>query len=342
MIPERIVALFEFIDFLDAHKKEYIEKYIPLCHELIELDTQKSLLKPRENYLDKLKYDAIQKNISEKFQPIQQDIYIPFTSKLRDLKIWSGDDIYTSIFNNNSAAIFDFRENFEPNDIETVLAYKHKYLSFRRETNNSFLCLQFVLNNLDEIYKYLFDFFKDSSENEFESFEAKILELDSLNDVASALTTNKATNFAYAIPPDSFLNYQNLRKPHPKLYLGTSIINNEFIMGNKIQLGDINGHGNVLNSGNEVNIHAKIKISKGDLEKLKHELTNSGIEEEDIQELSEILQSEEPGAVHSPLSEKSNQWILKIAGKALSGTGKIATGVSSNLLAGLIRQYYGI
>lgn len=30
MVPPRIQALFDFIDYLDKNKKVYIEKYIPL------------------------------------------------------------------------------------------------------------------------------------------------------------------------------------------------------------------------------------------------------------------------------------------------------------------------
>jgi FtsZ-binding cell division protein ZapB len=93
MIPQKIQALFDFIDFLDANKKEYIEKYIPLCNELSELDKQRSKLKPNENYKDKQSYECIQKEIKEKFEPITDNIYKPVTNKLRELGIWSRDDV---------------------------------------------------------------------------------------------------------------------------------------------------------------------------------------------------------------------------------------------------------
>jgi hypothetical protein len=83
-------------------------------------------------------------------------------------------------------------------------------------------------------------------------------------------------------------------------------------------------------------------VSKSNLDSLKHQLSNYGIEDEDIEELSEIVQTENPNSVNTKLGEKSNSWILKIAGKALSGVGKIATGISSNILTNVIRQYYGI
>lgn len=342
MIPERIEALFDFIDYLDSNKQVYIDKYIPLCEELSRLDAQRSVLKPRSNYIDKQKYDALQKEISEKFQPIKQNIYLPFVGKLHELKIWSGDDIFTSIWNNNSVAIFEFQQSFEPDDIEKVISYKHKYLSFRKETNSGFLSLQMVLNNLDEIYKTLFDFFKDTFENEFESFEAQIVEVDSIENLAKELTASRGRNQMFSLSQESLFQYQNLRKYYPELYQSSPIIKNEIIMGNKIKVRDIIGHGTVLNSGNNANIHVAVNVSKGNLDSLKHELSKHGIEEEDIQELSEILQTEAPNTVNNTLGEKSNNWILKIAGKGLSGAGKIATGISSNILATLIRQYYGI
>src|SRR5690606_11987640 len=84
MIPEKIQALFDFIDYLDSRKAELIDKYLPLCDELSKLDVQRSNLKPRDNYMDKQKYDEIQKIIAEKFKPITQNIYIPVLNRLQE------------------------------------------------------------------------------------------------------------------------------------------------------------------------------------------------------------------------------------------------------------------
>ena len=127
MIPEKIQALFDFIDYLDDRKAELIDTYLPLCDELSKLDVQRSNLKPRNNYMDKQKYDEIQKIITEKFQPITQNIYIPVLNRLQELKIWSGDDVFTSIWNNNTSAIYEFKENFESEDIAKIISFKQKY-----------------------------------------------------------------------------------------------------------------------------------------------------------------------------------------------------------------------
>ena len=109
-------------------------------------------------------------------------------------------------------------------------------------------------------------------------------------------------------------------------------------MGNKIEVRNITGTGIILNTGKEANIHATININKSNLDVLKRQLFKYGIEDEDIEELAEIVQTEKPNSESNTLGEKSNGWILKIVGKALSGVGKIATGISSNILATLIKQ----
>lgn len=101
------------------------------------------------------------------------------------------------------------------------------------------------------------------------------------------------------------------------------------------------GDGNVINTGNENKILNSNSIQKGDLESIKKELTKQGIDSEDINNLTEILQSESPNE-DKTLGENAINWILDISKKALNGVGKIATGVSSNLLATLIKGYYGI
>ena len=53
MIPEKVQALLNFIEFLDKNKNNYITKYLPLSDELNELDEQRNKLNPRENYRDK-------------------------------------------------------------------------------------------------------------------------------------------------------------------------------------------------------------------------------------------------------------------------------------------------
>lgn len=257
MIPQKIQALFDFIDFLDLRKKEFIEKYIPLCNELRELDKQRSKLNPRENYKDKQSYKNIQKKIEEKFEPIIENIYKPITNKLRELGIWSGDEVYTSIWNNNISEIEDFKRNFIPEDIELVIHYKQKYLLFRSETNNDFLCLSFVFSNLDEIFKVLFDFFKDTDENDFDSFEAKTIELKDFGEIAKSLKENIGKNIKYSIPWETI----NKEKQTPSITEKLETNHYSFInMRDKIEIGQISSNNGQINVGSD----NKIKVDTND------------------------------------------------------------------------------
>jgi hypothetical protein len=243
MIPSKIQSLFDFIDYLDNNKEMYIEKYVPLCNELKLLDNQRGKLNPSNNYKDKLKYDKIQTQINEKFSPITINVYNPITNKLRELEIWSGDDTYNSIWNSNSSAIYEFKCNFKPEDIPQVMEYKQKYLSFRKETDTDFLCLYFVFNYLDELLKEIFNFFKDTDKNEFFGFEAETIKVNNFEEVVNGFLENKGKNVKFIIPIDSVSkgNKNELTKSN------STTIKNEFVLGDKIKVGDIpNNNGQII------------------------------------------------------------------------------------------------
>jgi hypothetical protein len=235
MIPEKIKALFNFIDYLDKNKRVYLEEYIPLCNELKNLDKQRNGLNPNENYISKHQYDKIQNEIEEKFPSILSNIYTPITNKLKELEIWSGDEAYSSIWNNNISAISDFKRNFTSEDILQVMQYKQKYLNFRTETNSNFLCLSLIFQSLDEILKELFDFFKDTGENEFDSFETKIIKVNSMEEVLKGLKENKEGNVKFSIPTKTFFDNPNKKQ----IQTSTTKVKNKIVMGDKIKTGDI-------------------------------------------------------------------------------------------------------
>lgn len=267
MISQKIQALFDFIDFLDENKSQYIEKYIPLCDELKELDKQRNLLNPNGNYKDKQSYDIIQKQIKEKFEPITENIYKPITSKLQELGIWSGDDTYSSIHNNNISEISEIQRNFTNEDVEQIMQYKQKYLQFRNDTNSDFLCLGLVIDSLDEILKELFDFFKDTNENEFENFEAKTIKVKNVKELAENISNNRNANVKYSLPIETFLNTKTEKTISPN-------ITNEIIMGNKVQVGNISNNSGQIAIGEE----NKIKSNGNDeLSKKSFNWTKWGI-----------------------------------------------------------------
>jgi hypothetical protein len=119
-------------------------------------------------------------------------------------------------------------------------------------------------------------------------------------------------------------------------------INNQTIINQMNTTINNSGDGNLINTGNENQIENKVSIYKGDLDRLNRELTKQGIAEEDLRELDEIVRTETPNHENNRLGEKANGWVSNIINKSLNGIGKIATGISSNLLATIIKQYYGM
>ncbi len=121
-----------------------------------------------------------------------------------------------------------------------------------------------------------------------------------------------------------------------------SDINNRTIIHQMNTTINNTGDGNVINTGSENQIENNVTLYKGDVSRLQTELEKQGIDPEDIKEISEIVTSEQPIMEQNRLGEKSNGWISKIINKSLNGVGKIATGISANILATLIKQYYGM
>lgn len=252
MIPEKIQALFNFIDYLDKNKQEYIQKYIPLCNELKKLKEQRSELKPNENYISKQQYDKIQNEIEDKFSPILSNIYTPVTNELKELGICSGDETYLSIWNNNISAISDFKINFTSEDIPQVMLYKQMYLNFRTETNTDFLCLSFVFHSLDETLKELFDFFKDNYDNEFDNFETKTIKVKSIEEAVKGFKENG--NVKFSIPTKAFLDNPNKKQ----IKNNTTKVKNKIIMGDKIKTGDVTNNSGQISIGRKNTIKTDI------------------------------------------------------------------------------------
>ena len=248
MIPTKIQALFDLIEFLDNNKKEYIEKYIPLCLELDSLDEQIQEFKPCRNYKDKQESDKIQKTIKDKFEPISTNIHSPIQNFLTEKKIWNGDGEYASIWNNNIEDISEFTRNFDSEDVEQVFKHKKMYLTFRAETKNDFQGLSFVFSKLDEVLKVLFDFFKDTNVNEFEDFEKKTLKVDSILEAQISFNEKRKENVKFSIPIDSFIG-----NPKENQIQNNPIhIKNEFIMRDKIQVGDLSDNSGQITIGKEI------------------------------------------------------------------------------------------
>jgi hypothetical protein len=102
------------------------------------------------------------------------------------------------------------------------------------------------------------------------------------------------------------------------------------------------GDGVVINTGDRASETSTITINKGDFQKLNDLLSQQGIEQEDINELKTIVETEQPDTDKKNLGPRANNWILSIMGKVLNGFGKISTAITANLIAAYIKGYYGM
>ncbi|SFN06124.1 hypothetical protein SAMN05421594_0729 [Chryseobacterium oleae] len=137
-----------------------------------------------------------------------------------------------------------------------------------------------------------------------------------------------AKEFGYYIEIETFNKNPEINNQTINNYMSTTINNN--------------GDGNLINTGNHNKIENNVQINKGDLKSLQEELRNQGIDEIDIQEISTIVSEETPDLENNRLGTRANSWITNIMNKSLNGIGKISTGITVNLLATLVKGYFGI
>jgi len=102
------------------------------------------------------------------------------------------------------------------------------------------------------------------------------------------------------------------------------------------------GDGNIINTGNEAEIKAKIKITKGNTEELEKQLNEIGVDQSNTKDLLNIIDSEAPNYESQKFGSKVNSWIQTMVGKALDGSWNIGVGAAGTLLAEAIKKYYGM
>ena len=113
-------------------------------------------------------------------------------------------------------------------------------------------------------------------------------------------------------------------------------ITNNFMSTNIHNTGD----GNFINAGDGNKNTVNITIQKGDLAAFKQKLAEIGVEPAEIEEISEIVQTEKPDGAN--LGPKASSWLGKMYSKALSGVGKVSISAAGNLLATAVKLYIGM
>lgn len=116
-----------------------------------------------------------------------------------------------------------------------------------------------------------------------------------------------------------------------------NILIRKIMITNNIMTGD----GNIQTNGSENSINAQININKGSKEDLKKELEKNGVNGEDIAEIIEIIDVEEPDRENNKPGKEVSSWMKKMMGKSIDGSWQVGVGAAGKLLADIIAKYYG-
>lgn len=188
MITDKIKALFQYIDFLHSNIDNF-SQYEGVVQELHELDVQRKELQPEKNFIQKKKFDEIQQLISEKFELIREGVLLPVKNKAIELNVcdFRQEPIYS--WYGVESDIRKLKESFSENDLNEIFTAKNKYIEFRKKTVSSMKFTGFFVGELDEVSKLIFDFFKETEQNEFEAFETKTIQVGSIQEAAKVLSS---------------------------------------------------------------------------------------------------------------------------------------------------------
>lgn len=83
------------------------------------------------------------------------------------------------------------------------------------QTHKTFLSLQIFFNDLDVIAKNLFDYFKDTQQNEFEAFETKAIPVNSIAETIQGFKKGKLNSLCrvvFCLTPQQMSDYKT--KPY--------------------------------------------------------------------------------------------------------------------------------
>lgn len=186
MITPKIKNLFHFIEFLHSNIENF-NQYENEINELYLLDKERQKINPLKNFAEKLEYDKIQLQIKDKHKVFQENIIQPIKDKANELSICNPDESRT-LWNRNIAEITELKNNFSNEDLPVIFSHKNKYLEYRTKTKGeAFFGLGYFFDDLDQVLKELFNYFKETEQNEFEAFETKAIRVNYITEAVELL-----------------------------------------------------------------------------------------------------------------------------------------------------------
>lgn len=221
MITNKIKAIFQFIEFLHSNIENF-KKFDEIMEKLYLLDEEKSKLNPRKNFADKLKYDEVQVEIKDKFKVIKDNIIQPIQAKVIELNLCNLNEPET-LWNWNISEIYKLQDNFSIDTVPEILQQNAKYIEFRAKTNYTYF-QGFFFQYLHEILTVLFDYFKETEQNEFENdltLKSLIDELSQKHTITEKLNywLEIKDNFKDFYPQRTFLSIpDSIYKIHFEMY----------------------------------------------------------------------------------------------------------------------------
>lgn len=215
MITNKIKALFQFIEYLHSNIYNF-NLNNDLIKELELLDEERQKVSSKKTFKDKLKYDEIQVEIEKKFKILQDNTANLIKEKAKEFNVCDFDDELNYSFYDIETDIRQLKENFIKDDLPEIFKYKLQYIEYRTKTHKTFLSIGFFMNKLDEITKSLFDYFKETEQNEFEVFETKSIKVNNLSEAVALMSLGKEK---FIVPENSKQIQNKLQfNTHEKLF----------------------------------------------------------------------------------------------------------------------------
>ena len=190
MITPKIKALFQFIEYLHSNIDNF-NLNNDLIKELELLNEERQKVSSKKTFKDKLKYNEIQTEIETKFKTLQGNTANLIKAKAKELNVCNFDNEPNYSFNGIETDIQQLKENFSKDDLPEIFKHKQQYIKYRTKTHKTFLSLAFFIDEMDEITKSLFDYFKETEQNEFEAFKTKTIRVNDLSEAVELLSIGK-------------------------------------------------------------------------------------------------------------------------------------------------------
>jgi hypothetical protein len=210
MITPKIKALFQFIEYLHSSIDNF-NLNNNLIKELELLNEERQKVSSKKTFKDKLKYDEVQAEIETKFIILQGNTANLIKAKAKELNVCNFDNEPIYSFNGIETDIRQLKENFSKDDLPEIFKHKQQYIEYRTKTHKTFLSLAFFVDELDEVTKSLFDYFKEIEQNEYEAFETKAIQV---NDIGEAVKFMSMGKVKVSVPINS-------KQPRNKLHFTT-------------------------------------------------------------------------------------------------------------------------